>query len=92
MITVERNGFEGRVELNVNNLPHGIIVDNIGLNGVLVREKETTRQIYLTAAPWVPETSRLCHAITGAEGGQSSAPLMLHVRKNPVDATAAVAP
>ena len=92
MITVERNGFEGRVELNVNNLPHGIIVDNIGLNGVLVREKETTRQIFLTAAPWVPETSRLCHAITGAEGGQSSAPLMLHVRKNPVGATAAVAP
>ncbi|MBM4075350.1 MAG: WD40 repeat domain-containing protein, partial [Planctomycetes bacterium] len=61
-IIVDRNGYEGDVKFDVDNLPHGVIVDNIGLSGVLVRANETERQIFLTARPWVEETSRRIHA------------------------------
>lgn len=81
-LKIERNGFDDRVQFDVDNLPHGVIVDNIGLNGVLVPEGQTERTVYLTAAPWVGETSRLFHAVAQAEGSQASLPLMLHVRRD----------
>jgi len=78
-IVVERNGFEGDVKFDVDNLPHGVIVDNIGLSGVLVRAKENERQIFLTARPWVPETSRLIHAVAQVQGNQASPSVGLQV-------------
>ncbi len=80
MLRVERNNFDGELRFDVDNLPHGVIVDNIGLSGILVREKEVERQIFLTAASWVPETSRLIDAVTQSEGGQASLPILLTVR------------
>ncbi len=79
-IRVERNGFDGDVRFDVDNLPHGIIVDNIGLSGVLVRANETERQIFLTARPWVPETTRWIHAVAQQQGNQASTAIPLHVR------------
>lgn len=79
-IRVERNGFDGDVKFDVDNLPHGIIVDNIGLSGVLVRAKETERQIFLTARPWVPATERLIHAVAQTQGNQATPPIRLTVR------------
>ena len=35
------------------NLPHGVRVDDIGLNGVMITEQETTRTIHIVAEPWV---------------------------------------
>src|SRR4029079_7933780 len=35
-LKVKRNGFDDIVTFTVDNLPHGVIVDNIGLNGVLI--------------------------------------------------------
>lgn len=78
-IVVERNGFDGDVKFDVDNLPHGMIVDNIGLSGVLVRAKETERQIFLTARPWIPATSRLIHAVAQVQGNQASGPIRLEV-------------
>ena len=40
-LRAERNGFEDRIAFEVANLPHGIIVDDIGLSGVLIPEKQT---------------------------------------------------
>jgi hypothetical protein len=82
MLRVERNGFDDRISFSVENLPHGVIVDDIGLNGVLVRENETERRIFLRCAPWVPETTRQVHALAQAEGNQCSAPVALHVRRS----------
>jgi hypothetical protein len=79
-LRVERNGFDGRIPFEVTNLPHGIIVDDIGLSGVLVREKETERTISLRAEPWVPEQTRVFFAVGQVEGNQVSCPLVLHVR------------
>jgi hypothetical protein len=50
-----RNGFKGRIPLDVKGLPHGIRVLDIGLNGILVVPEETTRTIAIYAEPWVQE-------------------------------------
>lgn len=80
-LKVERNGFDGLVTFAVENLPHGVIVDNIGLNGVLLPKGESERQILITADAWVPETTRLCFAIENQAGNQCSAPVTIHVRR-----------
>ena len=48
-----RNGFAGRVPLDVRGLPHGVRVQDIGLNGILVNENETQRTVVIHAEPWV---------------------------------------
>jgi hypothetical protein len=78
-IVVERNGFDGDIKFDVDNLPHGVIVDNIGLSGVLVRTKETERQIQLTARPWIGPTSRLIHVVAQSQGNQASRPIGFRV-------------
>ncbi|MBI1315031.1 hypothetical protein GC176_27385 [bacterium] len=83
-VHIQRNGdFKGRIgfEAIEHNLPHGIIVDNIGLSGLLIVEGTSERQFFLTAAPWVPEQSRLFFLRSKEEGGQTSWPILLHVRK-----------
>ena len=57
-VSVERHhGFTGRVPISVMNLPHGVRVNDIGLNGVMITEQETTRTIHIVVEPWVqPQT------------------------------------
>ena len=80
MIRIQRNGFKGELRFDVDNLPHGVIVDNIGLSGIMVRAGETERQIFLTAAAWVPGTRRQIHAVAQGEGKQASRPIGITVR------------
>lgn len=89
-LRVARNGNDGLLGLNVEDLPHGVIVDSIGLNGVQIREGENEREIFLSCAHWVPEQDRLCHAVTGNAGGGESAdgipasfPVLLKIRRAP---------
>ena len=60
-VKVERNGFNGRIQLGSHdagrNLPHGVYVDNIGLNGLLIVEGQTEREFFITADDWVPNTT-----------------------------------
>jgi len=52
--TIERrHGFKGRVPLEVRGLPHGVHVLDIGLNGILVTEKDSARTFVIYAEPWV---------------------------------------
>lgn len=89
-LRVDRRGDDALIALDVENLPHGVIVDNIGLNGVQIREKENEREISLSCAPWVPDQDRLCHVIAGsarndavkADGSQTGFPVLLKVRRN----------
>lgn len=80
-LKVERNGFDDRISFDVDNLPHGVIVDNLGLNGVLIPEGQTERQIFLTCAKWAPDLDRPFHAVASNAGAQASPPVMLHVRR-----------
>jgi WD40 repeat protein len=53
-VKIERkNGFKGRVPIEVKGLPHGVRVLDVGLNGILITETETTRTFVLHAEPWV---------------------------------------
>ena len=61
-IRVERNGNEGILNFDIHGLPHGVIVDDIGLNGIQVREKENDREIRFACAKWVQPQERLIHA------------------------------
>ena len=64
-VKVDRQDFGGEVSFGKEdagrNLPHGLFVDNIGLNGLLLLSGQTERDFFVTAAPWVPEQSRLFH-------------------------------
>ena len=80
-LKVQRNGYDDVITFTAENLPHGVIIDNIGLNGVLIPAKETHRQIFLKAAKWVPETDRLFHVQAKQSGNPTSLPVMLHVRR-----------
>ena len=50
-----RNKFAGRVPLDVRGLPHGVRVLDIGLNGILITEKESVRSFAIYAEPWVEQ-------------------------------------
>lgn len=45
------NGFAGRVPVSVQNVPFGVHIPDVGLNGVLITEKEESRDFYLVADP-----------------------------------------
>jgi hypothetical protein len=45
------NGFAGRVPVSVQNVPFGVHIPDVGLNGVLITEKEESRDFYLIADP-----------------------------------------
>ena len=54
LVTIERrNGFAGRIPIEVRGLPHGVRVLDIGLNGILITPRDTQREIVLYAEPWV---------------------------------------
>jgi hypothetical protein len=82
-LAVERApAFSGRVPIDVRNLPQGVRVQNIGLNGVLVTEKQTSRTVSLYAEPWVDAMERPFYAVGKAESAgteHSSTPIILVV-------------
>lgn len=80
-LSVKRNGFTGAVRFEVENLPHGVIVDDLGLNGITFLEQENERDIRLTAARWVADLERPIYAVETATGRQTSAPLILKVSR-----------
>lgn len=79
--SIERNGFDGIVNFDPNNLPFGVIVDNIGLNGIQLLEGQTERTLFLSASKITAEQDRLFTLNATADDGQASLPLMLHVRR-----------
>lgn len=81
-LVIERNGFVGEVKFDVDNLPHGVIVDNIGLSGILITAERSERQLFLSARDWVPEQTRAFQAVAQAEGGQASLPMRLKVQRS----------
>jgi Bacterial pre-peptidase C-terminal domain len=80
-LKVKRNGHDDVITFTVEGMPHGVIVDNIGLNGVLIPKGEESRQIFLTTAKWVPDVDRFCFAKAAQAENQTSLPVLLHVRK-----------
>ncbi len=80
-LKIKRQGHDDLVSFTVENLPHGVIVDNIGLSGVLIPKGENERRIFLKAAKWVPETDRLAYCQAKQSGNPTSLPILIHIRK-----------
>ncbi len=81
---IERqNGFKGRVPCSVENLPPGVEVVNVGLNGVLVTEAQTSRTFTLHAEEWAKPIDQPIYVVAQVESNSPtmhpSAPLLLNV-------------
>ncbi|QEH35028.1 WD domain, G-beta repeat [Aquisphaera giovannonii] len=90
-VKVERSGYDGQVPFGTTgagrNLPFGVIVDNLGLNGLLVLENQKERTFFVTADRDTPDQVRPFHLTTTAEGGLSSSPVLLRVKGRRQQAT-----
>jgi hypothetical protein len=82
-VSLERAGFDGQVEFGKDdagrNLPHGVYVDNVGLNGLMIPAGGKEQRFAITAAKWVQPTERWFHLQTTADGGHATAPVRLQV-------------
>ncbi len=80
-----QNGFKGRVPCSVENLPPGIRVVNVGLNGVLVTESQSSRTFTLHAEDWAKPISQPIYVVGRVESNSPtmhpSAPIVLQVAK-----------
>jgi hypothetical protein len=78
-----RNGYKGRVPCYVKNLPRGVQVVNVGLNGVLVTETQTSRTFTLRAEDWAKPIEQPIYVVGEVESNSStdhaSPPLELKV-------------
>lgn len=82
-LSVERrNGFSGRVPFNIRNLPHGVSILDIGLNGVMITEEETSRTFRLYAEPWLTPGSRPFYAVGRVE---TTSPIPVEVSSDPIE-------
>jgi hypothetical protein len=81
-----RSGFQGRVPCTVQNLPPGVRVVNVGLNGVLVTETQSTRTFTLHAEDWAKPITQPIYVVGEVESNSPtmhpSAPLLVEVIGN----------
>ncbi len=80
------NGFKGRVPCDVLNLPPGVRVVNVGLNGVLVTEAQSSRTFTLRAEDWAKPITQPIYVVANVESNSPtlhpSPPLLLKVTAN----------
>ncbi|WP_263351083.1 PPC domain-containing protein [Acidicapsa acidisoli] len=90
------NGFKGRVPCFVQNLPPGVRVVNVGLNGVLVTEAQTSRTFTLRAEEWAKPADQPIYVVGIVESNSPtmhpSSPLLLKVPATNLSASANQAP
>ena len=86
-IKIERhNSFTGRVPLEVRGLPYGVQVTDVGLNGILITERDTERTFTLKAESWVKPGSMPIVILAKREGKgteHGSPTILLHVSAKP---------
>ena len=86
-VKVVRNDFTGAIGFGTagsgRNLPHGVFIDNLGLNGLLIVEGQSEREFFITAAPKTAAGRQLFHLRADPDGGQASLPAVLNVLPAP---------
>ncbi len=84
-VELQRNGFDGVVGFGTTgagrNLPFGVYIDNLGLNGLLLLEGQNEREFFVTASPWVRPQSRLFFINAAVEGNLATQPVLLHIKE-----------
>lgn len=84
IVKATRLDFKDRIEFGTDdagrNLAHGLIIDNIGLNGLMIPEEANEGRFFITAAKWVPASTRTFFLRTKNAGGLATRPIVLHVK------------
>ncbi|MDA9922965.1 hypothetical protein N9E25_06475 [Verrucomicrobiales bacterium] len=82
-VVAQRLGLKGRIDFGKEdsgrNLPHGLYVDNIGLNGLMIPDGKSEQRFFVTAAKWVPDMVREFHVRTTQDGKQSTKAVRIRV-------------
>ena len=83
-VVVDREkGFDKEIQFGKEtagrNTAFGVYVDNIGLNGLLIRQNESDREFFLTADPACNLGSRLMFLKTNVDGGLTTPPIRVEV-------------
>jgi len=83
VVRASRHDFKDRIELgnedSGRNLPHGVYIDNIGLNGLLIVEGQSERDFVITASKVARPGTRTFHLRAKADGNQVSPPAIIRV-------------
>jgi WD40 repeat protein len=83
VIIRRQEGFTDEVsfgkEGSGRNATHGVYVDNIGLNGLLVRQNETEREFFLTADPIAQPGKRAFFLRAEVDGNVTTHPIVVEV-------------
>lgn len=86
IVSADRGGFEGDVQFGKEdagrNLPHGVYVDNIGLNGLMIQPGRSEQRLFITASKITEPTVRNFHLVTNAGGGHTTQRVRLRVLAN----------
>jgi hypothetical protein len=88
--------FAGRVPFDVIGLPPGVVLKDLGLNGIMITEGETTQRFRLEAQPWVKPLEQQIYVVgkietTGLQQQRfPAAPITLSIK--PKDSTASNGP
>ena len=84
LVRAERIDHKGQVTFGKDdsgrNLPHGVYVDNIGLNGLMIPDGQEEQRFWITAAKWVPQTERLFHLRAEAGDRPTTKPIRVIVK------------
>lgn len=90
IVAAERNGIEGDIQFGKEdagrNLPFGVYVDNIGLNGLMLQPEESEKRLFITASKVTAPGVRDFHLQTPAGGGHTTQRVRLRVlpKESPV--------
>ena len=91
---VRAEGFKGIVEFGKQdggrNLPHGLLIDNIGLNGLMLLKGQSEREFFVTASPIAAPQERMWSLEAKVDGGLTSRPVRVIVEGDAADEVAAV--
>jgi WD40 repeat protein len=83
MMVIERGDLKGDIsfgkEDSGRNLPHGVYVDNIGLSGLLIPNGQSSREVFITAAPWVSPQTRQFHIKAAVDGKPTTQPIVVKI-------------
>ncbi len=78
-----KEGFNNEVsfgkEDSGRNTSQGVYVDNIGLNGLLIRANQNEREFFLTADPTTLPGKRRMHLKANVDGGVTTHPITVEV-------------
>ena len=83
LMVIERGDLKGDIsfgkEDSGRNLPHGVYVDNIGLSGLLIPNGQSSREVFITAAPWVSAQTRQFHIKAAVDGKPTTHPIVVRI-------------